>query len=156
MRVLTVRQPWAWAIFCGGKDVENRSDRRGQSVARDRYSKVVGKDLWIHTSQQYADQDAHRFVEQHASVPMPPPGGPGHRPEWAFGAIIGAVHVDSVHMADTCESTGRPCSVWALPGSAHLVLSDPRLLTRAVPTHGRLGLWTPSPEVADELRGRVS
>ena len=24
MRVLTVRQPWAWAIIHGGKDVENR------------------------------------------------------------------------------------------------------------------------------------
>ena len=25
MRVLTVRQPWAWAIIHGGKDVENRT-----------------------------------------------------------------------------------------------------------------------------------
>jgi hypothetical protein len=25
MRALTVRQPWAWAIFCAGKDIENRS-----------------------------------------------------------------------------------------------------------------------------------
>ena len=25
VRVLTVRQPWAWAIIQGGKDVENRS-----------------------------------------------------------------------------------------------------------------------------------
>jgi hypothetical protein len=25
MRALTVRQPWAWAIIHGGKDVENRS-----------------------------------------------------------------------------------------------------------------------------------
>ena len=24
MRILTVRQPWAWAIIHGGKDVENR------------------------------------------------------------------------------------------------------------------------------------
>jgi hypothetical protein len=24
-RVLTIRQPWAWAIIYGGKDVENRS-----------------------------------------------------------------------------------------------------------------------------------
>lgn len=25
MRILTVRQPWAWAIVHGGKDVENRT-----------------------------------------------------------------------------------------------------------------------------------
>ena len=25
MRVLTVRQPWAWAIVHGGKDIENRT-----------------------------------------------------------------------------------------------------------------------------------
>lgn len=25
MRILTVRQPWAWAIIHGGKDVENRT-----------------------------------------------------------------------------------------------------------------------------------
>jgi hypothetical protein len=25
MRALTVRQPWAWAIVHGGKDIENRT-----------------------------------------------------------------------------------------------------------------------------------
>lgn len=25
LRVLTVRQPWAWSLIEGGKDVENRS-----------------------------------------------------------------------------------------------------------------------------------
>jgi hypothetical protein len=32
VRALTVRQPWAWAIIYGGKDVENR--RRRSEAAR--------------------------------------------------------------------------------------------------------------------------
>jgi hypothetical protein len=32
VRVLTVRQPWAWAIIHGGKDAENRNWPRSTAV----------------------------------------------------------------------------------------------------------------------------
>lgn len=50
MKVLTVRQPWAWAIFHAGKNVENRtwqprSIKRGDTIAIHVAKKVV--DDWV-------------------------------------------------------------------------------------------------------------
>jgi hypothetical protein len=47
MRAISVRQPYAWAIIHGGKDVENRSQR-----AAFQFKPVIGERVLIHASKE--------------------------------------------------------------------------------------------------------
>jgi hypothetical protein len=128
MRALSIRQPWAWAVLRGGKNVENRS-RPTQHRGR----------LLIHAGQQYAGSDAQSTVETLAHpVQLPVPGLPGGDVALTFGAIIGAVEVTDCHTG--CDGT---CSPWAEPGQAHIQVRRPVVLTRPVACPGRLGVFTP-------------
>jgi ASCH domain len=72
-RVLTARQPWAWAIVYGGKDVENRiwpTKHRGP--------------LLIHAGSAF-EPDGYETVKQFATQ-QPPPAD-----EFTHGAIFGVV-----------------------------------------------------------------
>ena len=84
VRVLTVRQPWAWAIIQGGKDVENRSwptKHRGR--------------LLIHAGSAF-ERDGYETVKRLATV-LPPSAN-----EFVRGAIIGVVElVDCVQDSDS-------------------------------------------------------
>jgi hypothetical protein len=120
-RVLTIRQPWAWAIIYGGKDVENRS-----------WSTKYRGPLLIHAGSAF-EPDGYETVKQLASQ-APPPSA-----ELIHGAIIGVVDlVDCVR--------GLP-SVWAVADQWHWCLRDPRPFHPAVPCPGKLGLWRPPPDV---------
>jgi len=124
MRVLTVRQPWAWAILHGGKDVENRV----RNVAGDYRGPVA-----IH---------AGRTVDKVASMPLRAvPDSIVLR----TGGIIGVVDLVDVHDAEYVHAyaffpSAWMCSPWAEPGVNHLVLADPRPLAHPIPFRGALGL----------------
>jgi len=116
-RVLTIRQPWAWAIVHGGKDVENRSwptNRRGT--------------LLIHAGSAF-EADGYEVVRQLATR-QPPPAS-----DLVRGAIIGVVElVDCVRDSD---------SEWAISDQWHWCLRDPRPLAQPFLCPGKLGLWRP-------------
>jgi len=141
MRILTVRQPWAWAIIHGGKDVENRV----RNIAGDYRGPVT-----IHAGLAY-DLDA---------TICPPPlyapvavdeDGSHMRPA---GAILGVVDLVDVHQGHnterdrfmavrSCYQPGKPfgpCSPWAEPDAHHLVLANPRAVDQPIPYRGALGL----------------
>lgn len=138
MRILTVRQPWAWAIIHGGKDVENRV----RNIAGDYRGPVA-----IHVAGEYAETstdlpalhdamdewcDAHCFTT--GVIPQSHPWFAG------VGQIIGVVDLVDVH---TDLVGGRPvvhCSPWAEDGAHHLVLANPRPLAEPIPYRGALGL----------------
>src|SRR3954463_3435171 len=119
MKALTLQQPWAWAIFHAGKDIENRPRRthfRG-TVA-------------IHTSQKsypgwedYYPRDARK---------VPPVD------QWITGAIIGFVEI-----VDCIEDSS---SEWFF-GPFGYVLKSPRLLKQPIPCKGALGFWNLPPDV---------
>lgn len=143
MRALTVRQPFAWAIF-HGKDVENRK------VAWN----YTGR-LAIHAGLQYAGAEATAIVERLADQRLPQAGMPGNQ-GLRFGVIIGVVDVVGVHRSGECgTSEGRGCSPWAEPFSAHLELANPRPLAVPVECHGKQGLWTPEPHVLAAVRRQL-
>lgn len=150
MRILTVRQPWAWAIIHGGKDVENRTrniagDYRGPvaihaGLADDEEADIA---LWVKHGTFYANNPAQRF---------------GPITNSARGAIVGVVHLVDVHVdqdathggcwtghapRDGGETIEEMCSPWAMRDHHHLVLANPRALATPIPAKGRLGLWTP-------------
>ncbi len=148
MRILTVRQPWAWAIIHGGKNVENRV----RNIAGGYRGPVA-----IHA----------------ALNPNPGPwwaaiDPPFHAREGNFGAIIGVVGLVGVHEcrshneasdAPDCVRSGTPlamtCSPWAefRRGEIvhHLVLANPRPLPEPIPYKGALGLR----RLDDETTARV-
>jgi hypothetical protein len=118
--VLTIRQPWASAIFVAGKDVENRgwtTHYRGR--------------LWIHAGRFKKRDEPDRWAERHRiwlpEEPLP------------RGVILGSVElVDIVTHAD---------SPWALRGQNHWLLRRPRLLLRPVSWPGGLTLkWIRPPQ----------
>lgn len=158
MHALTIRQPYAGAIFQLGKSVENRTDRRGMETAR-RVFTHRGT-LAIHTSARLDGPAAFREVEQLAGRPVPTLGLPGQSPAWAVGQIIGVVNVVGVHTAAACydQARDRLCSPWAHPDAAHIQLHpQTRLLRTPIDAKGRLGLWAiTDPSVRAEIRRQLA
>lgn len=142
MRILTVRQPWAWAIIHGGKTVENRP--RNTAGA---YRGPVA----IHVAKKWADGWRSSALEQamYAWALTHPEVHDESTPNpWWLnqGEIIGVVDLVDVHTADDFGRTGsRPglwptCSPWAERSGYHLVLENPRPLPEPIAWRGSLGL----------------
>lgn len=171
MRILTVRQPWAWAIIHGGKDVENRV----RNIAGDYRGPIA-----IHVGLAHADSidTEGRLVaeavgrlaraKQPAGMGMVPSriSDPNDRGHWVHerfgyrGAIIGVVDLVSVHKAETCQDWGPVdvgtidhywCSPWADVDTHHLKLANPRPLTAPIPYKGALGLRRLDKETIDTI-----
>lgn len=144
MYAISVQQPWSWAILRGGKTVENRRNVRGAHAARHMFNKP-GSRVALHAGQKYAGAQAYQFVEDIVGADrLGQAGLPSSDTAWTFGAFIGLVTIESVHLSSECydPTTGRLCSPWAEDNAAHLVLTDPQVLCRPVHAPGRLGLWT--------------
>lgn len=126
MRAITVRQPHAWAILHGGKDVENRT----RNIAGSYRGPVAIHAGLAKFEQHNTSSEAHRLAH-----------GSEIGTEIVFGAIIGVVDLVEVHDGDECNG-GWLCSHWAMYGHQHLVLAAPQPLVRPIPYKGALGLWT--------------
>ena len=139
MKVLSIRQPNAYAILRLGKNVENRANRKGQDAARKQFTHTGP--LLIHSSQPLAPVEDFRDIERISGRPLPTLGSSD--PATQLGAVIGIVTVSMVHTADSCSTSrdGR-CSPWARPDCAHLMVSEPRVLAHPIYLPGRLGLWS--------------
>lgn len=128
MKALSIRQPWSWAILCGGKRIENR-DWRGCSY-RGPLFLHVGKTC---TRREYADGVvsigmARRDLDLPA-VEVPP------LRELDRGGLVGIC----------CVVDARPnpdrASGYEVPGALGLVLEDVEPLP-FVPLKGALGLFS--------------
>ncbi len=141
IRILTVRQPWAWAIIHGGKDVENRT----RNIAGSYRGPVA-----IHAGARYDEEWASDAL---ADAMNNHPGVWNEPQPWraqigaASGAIVGVVDLVAVHHPDVgwgCPASPGDllprCSAWADPGRHHLVLENPRPLDEPIPYRGALGL----------------
>ena len=135
MRILTVRQPWAWAIVHGQKDVENRV----RNIAGDYRGPVA-----IHAAKA-VDLDAPKTLwgDYHDSGLE------------VLGAIIGVVDLVGVH-AGWIE--GVPCSPWGIryvegAGQHHIELANPRPLVGPIPYKGALGLRPLDAETIARIEG---
>ena len=134
MKVLSIRQPWAFAIFNCGKDVENRN---WYTPYRGRFAVHAGKAFDIPKAdwQDYLDgtYDEPFYSMAQAWEEY------GHH----FGAIIGTVEIyDCVH--DTkCNSP------WKADGYDFWCwkLRNPVLLNSPIPMKGQLGWF----DVSDSL-----
>jgi hypothetical protein len=141
IRALSVRQPWAWAIACAGKDVENRT--RGT-----RYRGL----LTIHASKTVYREDMENplILEAIAGTDFVIDEGPS-----SLGAIVAVAELVSCHLSPdfngTCGATRPLCSPWAVRDQYHWCLASVRPLAEPVPCRGALGLW----RLPDEVAARV-
>lgn len=149
LRILTVRQPWAWAIIHGGKDVENRV----RNIAGDYRGPVA-----IHAGLAY-DDEAPLWMLGSVCPPK-------ESVSLVFGAIVGVVDLVDVHparpaasgrMVDWDDHTppGKLCSTWAAPNAYHLVLANPRPLPKPIPYRGALGLRRLDPETTAAVWAQI-
>ena len=145
MRILTVRQPWAWAIIHGGKDVENRT--RGIAGY---YRGPVAIHAAASATATLTEADERLLLDHDVDGKVD--GWMGGEPIEG-GVILGVVDLVDVHHADdsNCAAPAplhravdghweRPCSLWAEPDAYHLVLESPRALAEPIPCRGALGL----------------
>ncbi len=155
MRVLTVRQPWAWAIIRGGKTVENRS----RNLAGTYRGPVA-----IHVSLR---DDVNAFATSSSAAALNDAADRlrADRPSdyWRHqGRIIGVVDLIGSHPAlginggeiNRCGFFGM-CSEWAEPEMHHLELARPRALAQPFPYRGALGLRTLPTEIAARVLAEV-
>lgn len=144
MRALTVRQPWAWAIVHGGKDVENRIRNL---VGGYRGPVAIHAGL-VEDETAYDDEMIRQALGEHDD------GWVLAEQVWTVGAFVGVVDLASVHH-DFDHGRGYCSSPWAMSDLWHNVLANPRPLTTPIPAKGRLGLWTPDAEQTAQIREQV-
>jgi hypothetical protein len=100
MLALSIRQPFAWLIVHGHKDIENRTWR----------APPKGR-IAIHASRTF-DRDGYLWVQQHfPTLKMPLPS------DFEFGGIVG--------MVEHCGSVDEHKSPWFAGPFGH-VLKNPR------------------------------
>jgi hypothetical protein len=126
MKVLVVRQPWAWLIVNGGKDIENRTwktKHRGPLLIQASAGLPSKADM-----EEFRKYAARRGVKN-----MPE--------EFERGGIVGMVHV--------VDCVDRSKSKW-FEGVYGFVLEKRKKLP-FVPMTGKLGLFDAPPRVLKRL-----
>jgi ASCH domain len=118
---LSVRQPWAWALVNGHKDIENRTWQTTQRGF-----------IAIHAGRR-PDPAGFRFCEA-SGLQVPE--------DLAFGAVVGAVE-----LLDVVE---RHRSPWASPQGYNWVIGRAFPIS-PIPMVGRLGIFGVPPAVAEAL-----
>ena len=128
---LSIRQPWAYAVAAGWKDIENRDWRQPNPGLKFRGP------VAIHASSGMTQDEYHSAcnIFQHCGVICPPPHG------LVRGGIIGAAEI-----VDIVKHSESP---WFF-GRLGLVIANARLLDAPIPCSGALGFfeWRAGGEIA--------
>lgn len=139
MRILTIKQPWAWLIAGGFKHVENRS----ANIAGDYRGPVAihaGRRMDLrargHPEVDRVAREQWNAGAQELFVGMPK----------MFGHILAVADLYAVHQHDgsrgfvCCPNAPDRYTRWAEPNKWHLCFASPRTLADPIPYRGALGL----------------
>ena len=132
---LSVRQPWAWAIF-NGKDVENRTAQAVNS------GKMEPRRICIHAAKGMTRDEYEHSREFMASIGVECPAPA----KLVRGAILGTVDVAAI--------VKEHASKWFF-GPRGLVLEDPFLWSEPCPCVGSLGFFELGEEGGYPIRGQI-
>jgi hypothetical protein len=130
VQLLSVPQPWAWAIARGRKPVENRE-----------WAPTYRGDLAIYAPVRV---DLRASENPLISFAGWDPGDPAA----AMGGIVAVVTLAGVCSA-AMAGEGCDCGEWAQPNAYHWRLTDPQPLVRPVASIGRSG------RIADGIPARA-
>jgi hypothetical protein len=143
MKVLSVRQPWAWAIIHGGKDVENRvweTKHRGPLAIHAGKKFDFTREDWNNAlSGAYGETYWKMAGGFNQSRPFP-----GDHPK---GAIIGIVDIVDCIPDSACDNP------WKAEGDNFWcwIVENPRPV-EPLPMKGQLGLWTIPDDLLVEVK----
>jgi hypothetical protein len=112
-KAITIKQPWAWLIIHGDKDIENRKW----------YTDHVGK-VFIHASQSF-DQDGFEYVQRKGLWQF------NNSERFYKGGIVGIVELSGCTKFDPSE--------W-FEGPYGFLLANPKPV-KFTPCRGQLGIW---------------
>ena len=142
MWVLTLKQPWAWMVIHGTKDVENRSwvnaILEGLVARREPFAVHAGRAM----STAYYMEAVWYAKGQDPAIVVPYPQ------ELVFGAILGTVVPAKIYSPEDWDVQRR----WHMKDQYGWQLEERTPLPRYVPAKGKQGFWT----VDDELLGRAA
>lgn len=138
MRILTVRQPWAAAMFVDHDDRKNIENRAWPT-------RVHGR-IGIHAGLR-VDDVAMEWIGEPPLL------------QKSRGVVLGTVEIVDVHevYSEACARAGCRRSRWAhLPSGGervfHWMLAHPVRFRAPIRATGRLGLWTPGPSLDHLMR----
>jgi len=119
---LSIRQPWAYAVAAGWKDIENRDWRQPNPGLKFRGAVAIHASGGMTQDEYYGACSTFR----HCGFECPPPH------ELVRGAIIGTAEI-----VDIVKHTDSP---WFF-GRLGLVIANARLLAEPIPSSGALGFF---------------
>ncbi|MDP9101622.1 MAG: ASCH domain-containing protein [Actinomycetota bacterium] len=134
MKALSLTRPWTTLVLHEGKQVENRT-----------WTTSYRGPLLIHGAKSWADDVPGRAADLGIRIA-------GSRDEHPTG-YLGVVDLIGVceYSRDSMWDLVCDCAPWGFPGQHHWQLANPRPFRQPIPGNGRLGLWTPSPDLADQV-----
>ena len=144
MKCLSVRQPWAWAIIHGGKDIENRSWKtpyRGLVAIHAGVKFDMGRADWHDFSTGQYGEPWHSMAR-----------GYNKQDDHVLGAIIGVVEVVECIPSYACDS---PWKAGPDPDYFCWKLANPRALVEPIPLKGSLGLFNLPSDIEQAIRGQL-
>ena len=125
MKVIVIRQPWAWLIVHGFKDIENRT-----WATRYRGTLLIQASAGLPTKRNL--EEARLFARKRG-VELPE--------DFERGGIVGTVELED------CVTRSR--SKW-FEGPVGWVLSRPKRLA-FIPLKGQLGLFDPPEKIVQQI-----
>lgn len=147
IRGLTIHQPWAFAVACATKRIENRAWR---------YEPTYRGWIAIHAGASTGRRDDREYaiglVSRLADIPV----DIVEHATQVRSAVIGIAR-----LADVCSaSVDTPdlvceCGPWAFPGQLHFLLADVRPLVREIPCKGALNFWRLPEDVDEAVRAQL-
>lgn len=137
MKVLTVKQPWAWLMFNGvaPKDIENR----------DWPTRVRGR-VAIHASSRVEEIECRKALLHMATYGL----RSKEREVWRWedpGVLVAGSIIGTVELVDCVTRSESPWFV----GKYGFVLRDPIVLPEPIKARGQLGFWEYPLEASDLL-----
>ena len=142
MKALSIKQPWAYLICAGLKDIENRS-----------WCTHKRQRIYIHASKTFDKKGLEWLTSNEKSIPNEFVGNykigdtsayeilmEKEIDEYPIGAIIGEVDIIACVLRQSGEE-GRFYSPWHEVGKYGFVLANPVMYDEPIPYRGQLGLF---------------
>jgi len=129
-RILSIRQPFAWAILAGRKKVENRT-----------WNTEYRGTVYLHAGKAF-DREGLEWITEELGLRVPK--------DLPMGAIVGVCTLRDVLTRDPKHVYGD----W-FGGPYGFVLSRPRALARPIPLLGNLGLYTAPPGIVRRVERQL-
>lgn len=175
MKALSLKQPWAWLICAGYKDIENRNWRIGRKSQHGPYSSYhqanftieLPMRIYIHASKSEPELQYLEKIERIILGNNVPPDvvmlnskifcPPNEYLEKVIGAVVkkepinimtlGAI-IGEVDIVDCVTESKSP---WFI-GKCGFVLANPTLYKFPIPCRGRLGFFEPDIDFSNKLQ----